>query len=118
MTWRSNSARGRLAASTRSQAASFSRASVSLPDSSAWRMSVKWWLNCRNPTITYSTTTSQAKASTVLNVQSPQYTRPASSAGTPAASNQASQPWALCPASRLRRTSRAQARRPECTGLS
>src|SRR3569623_171640 len=55
ITWRTISLRGSSLASTCCHSASNWRARSSSPASSASRISVKWKLNCRKPSVTYST---------------------------------------------------------------
>jgi hypothetical protein len=109
--WRTISLRGSSLASPSCQRASSSRASVSSPLSSASRMPVKWWLNWRKPSVTYSTSTLQTMAAgQPTNRCSNSWIAKAAIAGATTASDHATQPCCGLPASKLRLTQRAQKR--------
>ena len=115
MTCRTISLRGRALASTCCHFANNSRAKDSLPSSSASRMSVKWWLNCRKPSVAYNSATFQATAKTQPSVSaSSQCTAKASKAGAPTAIDQANQLCCFCPASTWRATQEAHWRKLWC----
>ena len=81
MTCRSSSVRGSSLASRCSHSLSFWRAEVSSPRSSASRMSVKKWLNCRKPSVRYIRAMSKARASSRLNSRISMYSAPTTRAG-------------------------------------
>ena len=74
-------------------------------------MPVKWWLNCRKPSVQYNTTTFQASAaSQPKESHSAQCTAALRATGKSTTTDQVSQPWRISPVSAWRTTQITQLR--------